>query len=132
MKHSVAGIAFHDGCFFVAKRVPKGDMGGRWEFPGGKVEDGESYEDTLKREFEEEFSFKIDVGEHILDSFFEHGGKKVCLHAYEVFLPEDLSSAKLTEHTEFDFVTIKQIENELLFVDSDLSLLPGVKKWLKK
>ena len=38
MSSSIACISYKDGKVFIAKRQQKGDMGGRWEFPGGKIE----------------------------------------------------------------------------------------------
>ena len=54
MKKSVAGIVCVDGLFFIARRIPSGVMGCHWEFPGGKVEKGDSFQDTLIREYKEE------------------------------------------------------------------------------
>ena len=46
----VAGIIWKDNKFLIAKRNAKKDQGNLWEFPGGKVEKGESYENALVRE----------------------------------------------------------------------------------
>ena len=54
-KKSIACIAFNEKNVFIAHRNHVGQMGGRWEFPGGKVEDGETDEQSIIREFEEEF-----------------------------------------------------------------------------
>ena len=64
-KQSIAGIIVVDDLVFIGKRLPKGQMANRWEFPGGKVEEGESHKDALVREFEEEFMIEIEVGERI-------------------------------------------------------------------
>ena len=45
MSSSVACIIYKDGRILIAKRIDKGDMGGRWEFPGGKI-DGDEDADT--------------------------------------------------------------------------------------
>ncbi|MDR2110325.1 MAG: NUDIX domain-containing protein, partial [Spirochaetaceae bacterium] len=50
-RRSVAGIAVEGGRFFIAQRIPGGDLGGKWEFPGGKVEEGETDAEALIREY---------------------------------------------------------------------------------
>ena len=55
MNESVACIAYKNGKVLIAHRNNVGAMGNRWEFPGGKVEEGESFEDAIKREMKEEF-----------------------------------------------------------------------------
>ena len=65
-KHSVAAIVVKNGRVLIGKRSDVGQMGGRWEFPGGKVDPGETYEEALKREFREEFSQDIIVIHNII------------------------------------------------------------------
>ena len=50
----VAAIIIKDDKYFIAQRNRNKHMGLSWEFPGGKVEEGESFEIALKREIEEE------------------------------------------------------------------------------
>ena len=49
MSNSVACIVYKDGKILVAHRIPKGDMGNRWEFPGGKVDAGETDQMAIVR-----------------------------------------------------------------------------------
>ena len=46
----VAGVIYNDNKFLIAQRNFNKDQGGLWEFPGGKVESGETYQEALKRE----------------------------------------------------------------------------------
>ena len=126
-KHSVAGIAFKDGKFFIGKRVNKGQMANRWEFPGGKGEDGESDKISLAREFEEEFGIQIEVGEQIAFATFTHGDEERELYAYEISFEIPKDGYTLTEHTDTGWATFDEIE-KLEFVDSDRLLLPQLKK----
>ena len=61
----VAGIIYKDDKFLIAQRNLKKAQGGLWEFPGGKREPGESFEDALKREIKEEFDADIEVKEYL-------------------------------------------------------------------
>jgi 8-oxo-dGTP diphosphatase len=124
---SIACIAYENGRIFIARRNPVGDMGGRWEFPGGKVEEGESDEEAVIREMTEEFGESVTVCEKIAESEFTHHGKISHLHAYRILLPHNGMERKfvLTEHSGYDWVEPAEIK-KLVFVDSDMSIYPQV------
>jgi 8-oxo-dGTP diphosphatase len=131
-KTSIACIALDGNNILIAHRNPTGQMGGRWEFPGGKLEPGETEQQAVVREFKEEFGVHVKVGEKITDSSFRHNGDLVALHAYRIFVPHRgiFFKYKLTEHTEYKWVKITDIP-VLNFVDSDLRLYPEVKKYVE-
>src|SRR5580658_6714247 len=58
-----AALIFRDGKLLITQRHAKAHLGGRWEFPGGKRESGESFEQCLVREIREELGVEIAVGE---------------------------------------------------------------------
>ena len=130
-KISIACIALLNGKILVAHRNPTGQMGGRWEFPGGKVEPGETDKEAVVREIKEEFGITVTVGEKITEASFIHNEEKVLLHAYRIFVPHDGIEKKylLTEHTEYKWIQIEDVIN-LNFVDSDLLLYPKVKSYI--
>jgi A/G-specific adenine glycosylase len=72
-----------DGRLLIAQRPPDGLLGGLWEFPGGKREDGESLEACLARELDEELAIRVDVGALfvVVKHAFTHF--KITLHAFE-------------------------------------------------
>jgi 8-oxo-dGTP diphosphatase len=121
----VAGIAWEKGRFFIARRVGGGDMGGKWEFPGGKVDEGESDEAALKREYEEEFGVDITTGAFLGSAAFEHRGIERRVNAYRIFFTN--TGFTLSEHTQWRWATLEEIQR-LDFVDSDLKLIPALKK----
>ncbi len=129
-KTSIAGIAVCGRKVLIAHRNPTGQMGGRWEFPGGKVEEGESDEEALVREFKEEFGIKVKVVKLIAKNVFEHNGPND-LHAYLIKVPHRgrFFKYRLTEHTEYKWIDIEGI-GDLNFVDSDLLIYPDVKKYI--
>lgn len=61
----VAAAIQRDGHYLAARRTRPADVAGLWEFPGGKVEPGETEEQALVREIREELGVEIAVGERI-------------------------------------------------------------------
>ena len=57
----VAAVIYKENKFMIAQRNLKKSQGGLWEFPGGKIEPGETREEALKREIYEEFHTEIKV-----------------------------------------------------------------------
>ena len=95
---TTAGIAIRDGQVLVAHRVKGGSLSGMWEFPGGKNRYGESLEDTLRREYQEELSVSIEVGEEVFTYDFANGDTFYHLHAFMIRpLSDDFM---LSVHTE--------------------------------
>ncbi|MDE5580732.1 MAG: NUDIX domain-containing protein [Treponemataceae bacterium] len=133
MSDSVACIALFEGKILIAHRNPTGQMGGRWEFPGGKIDGDENCERAIVREMREEFGVNAEVGEKICDGEFFHNGKKCALHAYEIFLEHDgiARPFALSEHTEYKWIPIGEIPADN-FVDSDLGIYEKVKDFVEK
>lgn len=77
-----AAVIHRDGQVLIARRPENGLLGGMWEFPGGKIEPGETLPDCLKREIREELGVEIQVGEPF--GVYRHGYThfKVTLHAF--------------------------------------------------
>ena len=131
MSRSVACIDYRNGKILVAKRLNTGEMGGRWEFPGGKIEDVESYNQAICREIKEEFGCNVQVFEQLAEGSFIHSGKECSVTAFRVSFENDgiTEPFELTEHTETKWVNPGEIR-DLNFVDSDLGLFPQIKKAL--
>ena len=134
VKRSVAGIALEGEKFFIARRKEGGDLGGKWEFPGGKVEPGENDEHALLREYFEEFGVGVRAGPFLARSSFEHNKRRFLLFAYQVFFEEEaFQNLRLAEHSAWQWAALDDIENlNHEFVDSDRMLLPALKMYLEK
>lgn len=132
MKKSIACIAVNDDKVLIAHRNPQGQMGNRWEFPGGKVENDESECDAIIREMQEEFGIKVKVIQEIATGTFMHNGEKCFLKVYQIQVPHNGLKEKyvLTEHSEYKWISIDKIPKDN-FVDSDLSIYPKVVKFLE-
>jgi 8-oxo-dGTP diphosphatase len=128
---SVAGIVRQGDALFIARRKPGGSLGGKWEFPGGKVEDGERVEEALVREYAEELSLPVRVGEEIASAVFEHKGIERTLRAYRIYFAGDnfINNLVLCDHEEWKWASVEEIET-LDFAPSDLQILPALKTYL--
>ncbi|MCH6482970.1 Nudix family hydrolase [Pseudoxanthomonas sp. LH2527] len=67
------------GRILLARRTEGRDLAGRWEFPGGKLEPGETAEDALVRELREELGIEARVGEHLISVPQQYPDKRLCL-----------------------------------------------------
>lgn len=124
MQRSVAGILIHQGKVFIAKRGSKGSFSGRWEFPGGKVEEGESDEAAIVREFDEEFGIAVRALRPLGESIFPHRGTDRILAAWLIEIAP-FTRPKLLEHEEIAWAEGTELE-ALELVDSDRKLLSYV------
>lgn len=97
-----AAIIEEGGRVFVARRGPGRHLSGKWEFPGGKVEPGESLEEALKRELAEELGIVCEVGDFLCAAVYEGLEPPLELLAYRV---RRLGGAiELREHVEARWV----------------------------
>ncbi len=102
-----AAIIRRDDQILLARR-PEGDhLAGFWEFPGGKIEPGETPEECLARELKEEFGLNAEVGDFVASSRFDYGEREIELLAYEVEL--EAGEWILTSHDEARWVAAEDL-----------------------
>lgn len=97
-------------------------LSGMWEFPGGKVETGESHQQTLTREIREELSCEVSAGDFITECLYEYPSITVHLHTYYARLKAGTPIPQ--EHARLEWVRYTDLE-ELNWAPADL---PTVKK----
>ena len=108
-KIGVAVIADAQGHILIDRRKQEGLLGGLWEFPGGKIEPGESVEDCVKREIKEELGIEIEVGSRLITLDHAYTHFKVTLN---VFNCTHLSGEpQPIECDEVKWVTLDEIED---------------------
>ena len=95
-KTSIACIAFEGNKVFIAHRNPTGQMGNRWEFPGGKVEEGETDEQSIIREFQEEFGVTVTVNKKIASPIFGIPIKSIALKIAFMICPSNQATCLIT------------------------------------
>ena len=74
-----AGLVFRDGKLLITQRFPGAHCGGLWEFPGGKREPSESFEECLRRELQEELGIEVCIGELVESLRHDYPEKSVFL-----------------------------------------------------
>ncbi len=74
-----AGVVFRRGLLLITQRRPGDHLGGLWEFPGGKRQPEESFEDCLRRELMEELGIEVEIGELLETVAHEYPEKAVRL-----------------------------------------------------
>jgi 8-oxo-dGTP diphosphatase len=84
MQRVTAAIIEEGGKVFIARRREGKNLAGKWEFPGGKIEPGETPEESLARELAEELDLRVSVGELLCRVFFESGQISLELLTYRV------------------------------------------------
>lgn len=112
----VAGIIWKDNKFLIAKRNSKKDQGNLWEFPGGKVEKGESYESALVREIKEELNADIQIKEYIGEKIHHYPEKDIKLMFYKAILISE--NIELLEHEDYKWIK-KEDKDKFEFADAD-------------
>lgn len=74
-----AALIFRDGKILITQRHTSAHLGGLWEFPGGKCEPGETFEQCLVREIQEELGIEIEVGQLLEEISHAYAEKTVRL-----------------------------------------------------
>ncbi len=135
--HVVCAVLLDEhGHVLVAKRPLDKSLGGLWEFPGGKVEEGESLSDALIREIREELGTEVVVepdGVGVLGTF-DHALSEAMIRLHPIIcrLAEDANPPEALEHLELRWVPVTE-ETDLDWAPGDRRIFSAVlRKWQGK
>ena len=125
MINVVCAIIFFDKKILVTQRSEKMKLPLKWEFPGGKLEVGESEIECARREIKEELNIEIDVSKKLSNSIYDYGTFKINLIP---FLANYISGEIiLYEHKDYKLLD----KSKLLNLDWAEADLPIVEEFLK-
>ncbi|WP_371372773.1 8-oxo-dGTP diphosphatase MutT [Sporomusa aerivorans] len=103
-----AAIIQHKENILIARRPPGDPLAGKWEFPGGKIEPGETPEECLRREIKEELSIGIVVGDFFAESIYNYPAKTIRLYAFwSAWLSGEI---ELRSHDTVEWVNIEDLK----------------------
>ncbi len=119
----VAGIIEKDDTIMIAKRS-YGELEGLWEFPGGKYEEGETGEQALKREIEEEFDTEIRIKDFLCTVKHRYTSFNLVMDCYICELITN--ELHLHDHTAYRF--IKPNERGINWVPADKKVIKAYKE----
>ncbi|KUO53523.1 MAG: NUDIX hydrolase [Desulfitibacter sp. BRH_c19] len=110
MKQVTAALIVKNNKILIAKRRASDKLANKWEFPGGKIEEGETSEQCLIREIKEEFQIEIVVEGYFGSSkySYEHGAIEL-LGYWAKYNGEDI--LKPTVHDDYRWVSISELVN---------------------
>jgi A/G-specific adenine glycosylase len=120
-----AAVIRKNGRVLIAQRPFGGRLGGLWEFPGGKVEPGETLPQCLRREIKEELGVRIKVGKPITSIDHAYTHFKITLHAFECELLSGKPQALQVQ--DFKWVRMSELE-KYAFAKTDLRIIETLKK----
>ena len=121
-----AGIIDYQGKILIAERRKDKSLGGLWEFPGGKIEKGETCEQTLKREIKEEFNISVQVGDYITEILHEYPDFWLKMYVYTAKW-DGKGEIIICDHEQYKFVTPEEFKN-YKFPAADEDLLEYLSK----
>ena len=125
---NVVGAAIiKDGKLFVAQRPEGKEVGLKWEFPGGKIEEGETPKQALEREILEELGTYVEVNNYIATVRHQYPTFHLTMQVFRCTLtgPEPI----LTEHVASKWITAPEIGN-LDWAPADYKILDAVQQCL--
>jgi A/G-specific adenine glycosylase len=115
-----AAVIQRNGKTYIQQRPQKGLMGGLWEFPGGKLEKGESPEDCLLREIKEELGIQIKIKKKILTIKHSYTQFRVTLHVFTCDLKQ--GRIRATSCDQWKWVSLEKI-NQYPFPAANVKIL---------
>ena len=123
----VVAAVIHDGGRILATQRGYGEFKDKWEFPGGKVEAGESREEALRREIREELDAEIAVGKLLCTVEYDYPAFHLTMHCYLCSVVSE--TLVLKEHESARWLSADGLES-VDWLPADIQVIPIIRKCL--
>lgn len=120
----VAAVIYKDNNIFITKRSG-GQFDGLWEFPGGKIEQGETHIQTVTREIKEELDIEIEVKGYLTTVHYNYPNFALTMHLYWAQITE--GTPKLLEHAEAQWLNKRALKN-VDWIPADIAVIEAINK----
>lgn len=121
----VAGLIEKDGKYLIAQRKRGDDLVfGKWEFPGGKVKEGEEEKTAIEREMREEFKLNIEADKYVCNVIYEYPTRTINLKLWHGNVLDKVFDMDESDHLAYKWVSLDEI--------NDLELCPADKELYQK
>lgn len=124
-----AAVVIERGRVLLTQRKRGAHLEGLWEFPGGKVEDGEDPKDALARELREEIAIDVDVGEIVDVTFHRYESKSILLLFYRATRRAGSSEPRAVDVQAFEWGGVDALDASR-FPAADVAVLAKVRALL--
>jgi len=102
------GLIYDNEKIFICRRSKNKSLGGFWEFPGGKVERNENYEECLKRELLEELEMEVDIVKHF--KTVEHDYETFRIQLISFLCKYKIASYSMNDHDDYMWVMTEELK----------------------
>ena len=118
----IAAIIFREGKVLGVQRAEheKEYVSLKWEFPGGKVEEGEQFKEALVREIREELSVDIEISEFFMTVEHTYPDFQLVMHVYNCHLTE--GEVILNEHVDMNWLRVEELD-QLDWAEADVPIV---------
>lgn len=125
-KHiEVVAAVIYDGGRILATQRGYGEFKDKWEFPGGKMEAGESREEALRREILEELDTEINIGKLLCTVEYDYPAFHLTMHCYLCSVVS--GTLVLKEHESARWLPAEALES-VDWLPADLQILPIIRQ----